>query len=43
MKLRDEYSSLEDFCAGEGVAREELISRLSALGFAYDENTNAFR
>lgn len=41
-KLRDEYSSLEDLCAGEGADGEEIVRRLSLLGYRYDREKNAF-
>ena len=42
-KLRDEYPSLESFCAGENVDETELCVRLKKAGFAYDKRQNAFR
>lgn len=41
-KLRDEFSSLSDFCECYGVEEEEITARLSALGYEYDEEQNAF-
>lgn len=41
-KLRDAYSSLEALCDEEDVCKEEIRSRLFALGYEYDENQNAF-
>lgn len=41
-KLRDEYSSLQALCEGEGVSAEEICSRLSALGYEYISENNAF-
>lgn len=43
MKLRDEYSSLEDFCAAAGVEAGELKERLAASGFEYDAAAGRFR
>lgn len=43
LKLRDEYATLEEFCAAEDVDKEELIESLSSSGFEYDEKTNSFR
>lgn len=42
MKLRDQYSSLDEFCASTGVNREELSQRLLAVGFEYNPQTNKF-
>lgn len=43
MKLRDEYSSLNDLCASMDIDRKELEKRLSDAGFEYDPNQNQFR
>ena len=42
LKLRDYYSSLDELCGAEGIDREELISKLSAINYSYDEATNRF-
>ena len=42
-KLRDEYASLDELCAVEGAARDELEHTLAALGYAYDAKHNQFR
>ena len=31
------------FCAEMGAEEEELISRLAAIGYYYDEKSNAFK
>ena len=41
-KLRDEFSSLSDFCENYGVEEGNLRTRLAGLGYNYDENANAF-
>jgi hypothetical protein len=41
-QLRDNYPSLDDFCAAEGVAREDLEQKLAAIDYAYDAARNAF-
>ena len=41
-KLRDECFSLADFCADYGVSESDLVARLSALGYKYDSERNAF-
>ena len=43
MKLRDTYSSLEDFCADEDVDREEIEQILNSAGYYYNEENNSFR
>ncbi len=42
-KLRDEYSSLSELCEEEDVSAEEIISRLSAMGYVYNEAYNTFK
>jgi len=42
-KLRDAYSSLAEFCEDCGAEEGEIISRLGALGYKYDEEENAFK
>ncbi|MDE5721445.1 MAG: DUF4250 domain-containing protein [Clostridia bacterium] len=41
-KLRDKYSSLEELCAEEGADISSVLSRLGAIGYAYDEIRNCF-
>lgn len=42
-KLRDCYSSLDAFCDDLGESREEIESKLKAVGFEYDEASNSFK
>ena len=41
-KLRDEYNSLDELCAFLEANREELVRRLEAVGYTYDEDKNRF-
>lgn len=41
-KLRDMYSSLEEFCAAEGVNMETVSKKLYEIEYKYDEETNQF-
>ena len=43
MKLRDCYSSLDALCDDLGESREEIESKLKAVGFEYDEASNSFK
>lgn len=43
MKLRDEFSDLDELCGALDVRREDLERRLKALGYAYNEKTNQFK
>lgn len=42
-KLRDEYSSLEDFCAVEGADSVQILAKLKGIGYVYDEEENSFK
>ena len=41
-KLRDEYSSLEEFCAAFGVSRAYIVGRMNNIGYRYDPDENKF-
>lgn len=41
-QLRDQYSSLEDFCAATDADRKELEEKLRAVNYEYDAKRNAF-
>ncbi len=41
-KLRDEYDSLDALCDDLDADREELVRRLEAVGYTYDEDKNRF-
>lgn len=43
MKLRDEYSDLDELCSSMGVEKQDLVSRLEEAGFNYSPQTNQFR
>ena len=40
--LRD-GDSLDDFCARYGAEEGEVITRLAAAGYAFDEEQNSFK
>ena len=40
MKLRDFYSSLDDFCEGEDVEKDAILARFNDNGYIYNEETN---
>ena len=42
-KLRDIYGSFDELCDEEGVPRELIAERLARIGYAYDEEANAFK
>ncbi|MBD5236188.1 MAG: DUF4250 domain-containing protein [Bacteroidales bacterium] len=43
MKLRDEYSSLEDLCKSEDIDINILSDKLKNAGFDYMPEINQFR
>lgn len=42
LKLRDFYSNLDALCEDMDLDKEELITKLEAAGFNYDEEHNCF-
>jgi len=43
MKLRDQYDTLEDLCAGEDMDETELVQKLHEAGFDYQPEINQFK
>ena len=43
MKLRDEYSDLDELCGAMDVSRPDLEARLAAIGCQYSEENNQFK
>lgn len=41
-QLRDFYPSLDELCKALDIDRNETESRLSEIGYAYDEEKNSF-
>lgn len=41
-KLRDCYSNLDALCDDLDEDKNDIISRLSSVGYSYDENVNQF-
>ena len=42
-KLRDEFSSLSEFCLAEDADPADVTAKLAEIGFRYDEQLNQFR
>lgn len=42
LKLRDNYSSLDELCEEIGILKEELVSKLASIDYEYDEIHNQF-
>lgn len=42
MKLRDEYSSLDELCLSLDIDRKELEEKLASAGFEYSAENNKF-
>lgn len=43
MKLRDFYSNLSVLCEDIDVTEEELIEKLSSIGYKYEKEQNQFK
>ena len=41
-KLRDDFPSLEELCKSMCVAREDIETKLSLIGYTYNEEKNCF-
>jgi len=42
-KLRDQYASLDILCYDLGIAKEDILTRLSGIGYTYTERENQFK
>jgi len=42
MKLRDQYASLDALCEDMDVSREEILRKLSEVGYEYNTERNQF-
>lgn len=40
--LRDNYSSLEEFCKSNNISMEKLNTSLAAIGYHYQPDNNQF-
>ena len=43
MKLRDQYSSIDELCDDMDEDKNEIDKKLEAAGFTYDSETNQYR
>lgn len=43
MKLRDEYTSLEQLCEELELAEKEVVDKLSGIDYHYDRVQNQFK
>lgn len=41
-KLRDYYSSLDALCEDMNVNKEDIVKKLSIIGYSYKEERNQF-
>ena len=41
-QLRDNYPSLAEFCAAQGISEEEILAKLAQVGYVYERDTNKF-
>lgn len=42
-KLRDDYSDLDELCKSLCISRQTVESKLSTIGYVYDQSKNCFR
>lgn len=42
MKLRDNYSSLDELCDDLHINKDDIVNRLQAVGFEYSSEYNKF-
>ncbi len=42
MKLRDEYSSLDELCKTLDADKNEIIDKLNSINYTYNEERNQF-
>lgn len=42
MRLRDQYTSLEDFCRSLDVNEVDIKSKLEEIGYEYSKKSNQF-
>ncbi len=42
LKLRDYYDSLDAMCDDLSLDREDIINKLAAIDYEYDEGSNRF-
>jgi hypothetical protein len=42
-KLRDDYSSLQDFCDDYECSIDDICGAMSEIGYIYDSETNSFK
>lgn len=43
MKLRDEYDDLDALCDGLDVSKDEIVTKLGAVGYRYNKDNNQFK
>lgn len=43
LKLRDEFSSLEDMCDRLDIDKQEIINKLASAGYKYNPEQNQFK
>jgi len=41
-KLRDDYSSLDEFCSSLGADKDDICAKLAEVNYIYDEELNKF-
>ena len=43
MKLRDQYSSLDELCDDLDISKQEIVEKLKSINYIYDNEKNQFK
>lgn len=43
MKLRDQYSSLDELCDDLDISKQEIVEKLKSIDYIYDNEKNQFK
>lgn len=43
MKLRDQYSSLDELCDDLDISKQEIVEKLKTINYIYDNEKNQFK
>lgn len=43
LKLRDEFSSLDEMCDRMDISKEEIVAKLASINYRYNSEQNQFK
>lgn len=43
LKLRDEFSSLDEMCDRMDISEEEIVAKLASINYRYNSEQNQFK